>query len=130
VRKAWFSRAFGQLGGKHGHFLLLLRRLILSGGRAQRRAAQRQVRWGEQAAAPAASRPARRCRWSLTQARLVLFAPEPSCGWPGADRGGAGSFDEASLAAYLALGVTRVNLGVQSFDAAMLKGVPAESVLS
>ena len=33
-----------------------------------------------------------------------------------------GTFDDASLAAYLALGVTRVNLGVQSFDAAMLKG--------
>ena len=33
-----------------------------------------------------------------------------------------GTFTAASLAAYLALGVNRVNLGVQSFDAAMLKG--------
>ena len=56
----------------------------------------------------------------------ALLLNEQSC----ADLSCAGSFDEASLAAYLALGVTRVNLGVQSFDAAMLKGVPAESALS
>ncbi len=34
-----------------------------------------------------------------------------------------GTFDDAALAAYVALGITRVNLGVQSFDAAMLTGV-------
>ncbi len=38
----------------------------------------------------------------------------------------AGTFDDASLAAYLSLGVTRVNLGVQSFDAAMLTGARAQ----
>jgi hypothetical protein len=64
----------------------------------------------------------------LDPGAATLFAKEPSCGWPGADRGGAGSFDEASLAAYLALGVTRVNLGVQSFDAAMLKGAANASL--
>ena len=44
-------------------------------------------------------------------------------------RAPAGTFDAASLAAYMALGVTRVNLGVQSFDAAMLKGAHSDILL-